>query len=97
MLVFLGLVKVNFPLENPFINLIYLNHHLIHLQKCRFSTLNIEYYVEKDLHQRFIFLMVSQFFVDASLNSKSPYFLLKKNINSKTRRNHKWKILHKLM
>ena len=83
-------VKVHFPLERSLIDLIYLNHYLIHLQKCRFSTLfNIMW--KKIFITDLYFLTVSQFFVNASLKSNSPYLLLNKNINLKTRRNQKWK------
>ena len=76
-------VEAHFPLESLFINLIYTNHHLTHLQKCQhcgFSTLfNIIWKIFSS--QSYLFLMDSQFFVDASSKSNSPYFLLNKNTN----------------
>ena len=41
----------------------------------------IVYYLKKDFHHKFTFLLDSQSFVDALLKSNSPYFLLSKNKN----------------
>ena len=74
-------VKAHFPLENPFIDLIYTNHYLIHLQKCQHCGLSTSSNIirRKIFITSLSFLTHSQFFVDALLKSNSPYFLLKKN------------------
>ena len=74
-------VRAQFPLQSSFIDLIYTNHHLLQkCQHCGFSTISI-LFEKKVLSQIYLFLIDSQFFVDAPLKSNSPYFLLNKNIN----------------
>ena len=73
----------SFSIGNPFSDLICINHHLIHSQKCQHCGFSILFSIvwKKIFIANLHFLTDLQIFIDASLKSNSPYFFLNKKIN----------------